>query len=137
MAVLLIDPDVASAERLARALRPAHTCAVVASAHDAWAAIRMWTPNLIVTEIDLPDASGLDLVARLRGDPATRHTLFMIVTRRTSLGDKISGFQVGADDYLVKPVGTQQFVLHVQSVSRFRQVLPGGPAGLLGEGERR
>jgi DNA-binding response OmpR family regulator len=93
--------------------------------------MRMWTPHLIVTEIDLPDANGLDLIARWSLDPATRHTLFIILTRRKSLGDKIAGFQVGADDYLVKPVDIQQFVLHVQSVSRFRQVLPGGPSGFL------
>jgi DNA-binding response OmpR family regulator len=98
---------------------------VVGSARAALAAIMVSVPQMIVTELDLPDADGLELVARWRTDPLTRHTLLMIVTRRRSVRDKIAGLQAGADDYLVKAVDPYVFAMHVQSVSRFRKVLKG------------
>jgi DNA-binding response OmpR family regulator len=58
-------------------------------------------PDLIVAEIDLPDADGLALVARWHVAPATPHSLFMIVTTRRSVRDKIAGLQAGADEYLL------------------------------------
>jgi len=123
--ILMVDPDFASAERLAAALRPRHMVAVVGSAQAALTAIMISVPHLIVTALDLPDANGVELVARWHAEPLTRHTLLMIVTHRRSVLDKIAGLQAGADDYLVKPVDPLQFAMHVQSVSRFRKVLPG------------
>lgn len=125
LSVLFVDPDVEGAERLAGVLRRSNAVAVVASATAAFAAIAARMPSLIVTELDLPDASGLDLLASLRQNSATRNVLLMVVTRRSSVRDKIGAFQAGADDYLVKPLSPQQFEMHVQLLSRFRQVLPG------------
>ena len=123
--ILMVDPDSASAERLAAALQPRHLVAVVGSGRAAMADIMVSVPQMIVTELDLPDEGGLELVARWHTEPLTRHTLLMIVTRRRSVRDKIAGLQAGADDYLIKPVDPHVFAMHVQSVSRFRQVLPG------------
>ncbi|MGZ6282630.1 MAG: response regulator [Ktedonobacterales bacterium] len=123
MAVLFIDPDAENAERLSRALRGVGAVAVVPTAQAAAAAMGARMPNLVVLELDLPDASGLDFITHLHGTPATRNVLIMVVTSRTSVRDKISAFQAGADDYLVKPVDPQQFAVHVQLLSRFRQVI--------------
>lgn len=125
LSVLFVDPDVEGAERLAGVLRRSNAVAVVASATAAFAAMAARMPSLIVTELDLPDASGLDLLASLRQNSATRNVLLMVVTRRSGVRDKILAFQAGADDYLVKPLSPQQFEMHVQLLSRFRQVLPG------------
>ena len=124
LAVLFVDPDVAAVERLASRLRARCPVAVVGSAQAAQAAIAQRVPDLIVTELDLPDANGLELIKRLRGTPATRHVLFMVVTRRTAVRDKIAAFQVGADDYLVKPVDGESFETHMLLVSKFRTVIP-------------
>lgn len=123
MAVLFIDPDTENAERLSRALRGVSAVAVVPTAQAAAAAMNTRMPNLIVLELDLPDASGFELITHLHNSPATRNVLVMVVTSRTSVRDKITAFQAGADDYLVKPVEPQQFAVHVQLLSRFRQVI--------------
>lgn len=125
LSVLFVDPDMEGAERLAAVLRRHNAVAVVATATGAFAAMSVRMPSLIVTELDLPDTSGVDLLASLRQNPATKNVLLMVVTRRASVRDKIAAFQAGADDYLVKPLSPQQFELHVQALSRFRQVLPG------------
>jgi DNA-binding response OmpR family regulator len=121
--ILFLDPDIASAKRLANTLRSQHRIVVVGSANEALAQVDSLVPDLIVAEIDLPDADGLALVARWRVAPATRHALLMIVTARRSVQDKIAGLQAGADDYLIKPVELRQFLAHVEAISRFRRLL--------------
>jgi DNA-binding response OmpR family regulator len=120
--VLIVDPDQEAGRRLASALAPNIT-AVVGSARAALEAMRFRMPDLIVTELDLPDVSGIEFIARIHGTPETRHVLLLVATRRTAVRDKVAAFQAGADDYLVKPLNPQQFVDHVQLVSRFIQVI--------------
>jgi DNA-binding response OmpR family regulator len=121
-AVLIVDPDIEGGRRLAAALAPNAT-AVVGSARAALDAIRARIPDLIVTELNLPDMPGIDFIARVHDVPATHNVLLLVATQRGSVRDKIAAFQAGADDYLVKPVDAQQFIAHVQLVSRFLQVL--------------
>jgi PleD family two-component response regulator len=127
MSVLFIDPDQNNAERLSRSLSNISAVAFVASAHAALNAISLHVPSLIVTEIDLPDANGLELIAKVHATPAMRHVLLMVVTSRSGVRDKISAFQAGADDYLVKPLDPGVFALRVQLLSRFRKVIGGSP----------
>ena len=129
MRVLIIDADAISARRLEEILRPTHDVASVTTAEGALAAIADRVPDLIITEIKLPDANGLQLVGQWRRDPATRDTLFIIFTGHQSVQEKIAAFQAGADDYLVKPVAPDEFLLHVRSVSRFRRLIHGPLTG--------
>jgi DNA-binding response OmpR family regulator len=125
LAVLFVDQDVAGARRLASALQSWCAIAVVPTAQAAQAAMRHRMPDLVVTELDLPDTTGFHLMATLRGSPATRHVLLLVVTRRAAVRDKIAAFQAGADDYLVKPVEPDQFETHVLLVSKFRRIIRG------------
>ena len=124
IAVLFVDSDLESAQRLAHTLRGRYATATVPSIRQARSAMSLRMPDLIVTELDLPDGSGLDLFATLRNNPATRHILLMAVTHRRAVQDKIAAFQAGCDDYLVKPVDPDQFETHVLLVSRFRKIIP-------------
>jgi DNA-binding response OmpR family regulator len=122
MSVLFVDPDVEGAQRLARAIAGVAATAVAPTAQAALHALRSQLPTLIVTEVGLPDASGIELLARIHANPATRRVLLMVVTSRTSIQEKIAAFQAGADDYLIKPLEPQQFLMHLRLLTRFRQV---------------
>jgi two-component system, OmpR family, KDP operon response regulator KdpE len=136
--VLIVDPDVEGARRLAVSLAP-NIVAIVGSARAAFEAIQSRIPDLIVTELDLPDMPGAEFILRIHSTPATHNVLLLVATRRTAVSDKIAAFQAGADDYLVKPLTPQQFVAHAQLVSRFLQVigreLPGPPTQSSSPGE--
>lgn len=125
--ILLVDPDLDGAQRLASALGREHAVTLVGTAAAAHAAIRTRVPTLVATELDLPDASGLELVSALQARPATQRVMLLVVSWRTSIQDKIAVFQAGADDFLVKPVDPQDFTAHVQRLSSFRRVL--APSG--------
>lgn len=121
--MLIVDPDLSGAQRLASGLGRRHSVVVVGSAQEALHAIAMQPPYIVVTELDLPDASGLDLLAAVRGRPATRNAVLVAVTGRTAVGDKIAVFQAGADDCLVKPLDPQAFAEHIEHLSNFRRAL--------------
>lgn len=123
LAILFVDPDVAHAERLAQPLRAYSAVAVVGTAQAALMAIAQRTPDVIVSELELPDGSGLELFRQVHANAATRNVLLMVVTRRTGVNDKIAAFQAGADAYLVKPVAADQFETQVLLVSKFRKII--------------
>lgn len=129
LAVLIIDPDLENAERLAKAINARCAVAVTPNAQAGLAAMRVKMPDLIVTELDLPDIGGIDFIKTVHTTPATRNILLMVVTRRATIRDKIAAFQAGADDFLVKPVEAQLFEIHVQLLSRFRQTIQPSPFG--------
>jgi DNA-binding response OmpR family regulator len=122
LAVLFVDPDLEGAERLARSLPNVSAIAVVPTARAAFMAIDARVPDLIVTELDLPDASGVEMLARIHSAPATRRVLLIVLTRRNAVRDKVAAFEAGADDYLVKPVTPERLATHVRLVSRFRLI---------------
>jgi DNA-binding response OmpR family regulator len=119
---MMIDPDGDGARLLAGQLPGAQTL-IVGSSAEAIYALNARMPDLIVTELDLPDDDGVRLVREIHNDVRTRHVLLVVVTRRNAIRDKIAALQAGADDYLVKPVEPQQFAIHIRAVSRFRRTL--------------
>lgn len=123
MSVLFVEPDQSNAERLSHTLTNLSAVAIVSSAHAALGAISLHVPSLIITEMDLPDINGVDFITQIHSTPAWRHVLLMVITNRSGVRDKISAFQAGADDYLVKPVDPEFFKLRVQLLSRFRKLI--------------
>lgn len=123
VSVTIVDPDLESSQRLAGVLRSACTVQSFRSAREAVATFEGHGPTLLVTELDLPDMSGFDLLKLVHTNPNFRHMLLMVITSRRSVTDKIAALQAGADDYLVKPLESRLFGEHVERLSRFRQVI--------------
>jgi DNA-binding response OmpR family regulator len=60
-------------------------------------------PDLILLDVMMPDMDGYEVTRRLRKNPATATIPILMFTAKTQLDDKVTGFEVGADDYLTKP----------------------------------
>lgn len=71
-------------------------------------------PDVIVSDLLMPDMDGYDVISRLRRDPIFAHTPIMILTANTELEDKIIAFERGADDYLSKPFNLEEFQARIQ-----------------------
>jgi DNA-binding response OmpR family regulator len=123
MTVLIVDADWEAAQYLAALLRASCVVGLATTASDAILLIRQRIPDMIVTELNLPDSNGIDFIQYIHRIPETYNVLLMVVTNRASVQDKIAAFTAGADDYLVKPVAWAQLQLHLQLLSRFRQVI--------------
>jgi two-component system, OmpR family, phosphate regulon response regulator PhoB len=79
-------------------------------------------PDLVLADWMLPDSSGLQLMRRLREDPATRGVPVIILTARAEEEDMIAGLDSGADDYVTKPFSPRELLARINAV--LRRTLP-------------
>jgi DNA-binding response OmpR family regulator len=85
------------------------------------AALRMVAehePDLILLDLNLPVLSGLEVCRILRARPATAHIPIIMLTARTSESDRVTGLDVGADDYIVKPFSLRELTARVRAMLR-------------------
>ena len=76
------------------------------------------TPSLIILDLMLPGMSGMELCRRLRREPLTEDTPIIMLTAKAAESDKISGLEVGADDYIIKPFSVKELTARVRAVLR-------------------
>ncbi len=73
-------------------------------------------PDLILLDVMMPDLDGYEVTRRLRKNPITATTPILMFTAKTQLDDKVTGFEVGADDYLTKPTHPSELQAHVRAL---------------------
>jgi len=81
----------------------------------AESALKRSSPDLIILDVMLPDGDGFQLAKRIR---KTRETPFLFLTARDQESDRITGLELGADDYVVKPFSPKEVVLRVLAILR-------------------
>ncbi|HEY0705468.1 MAG TPA: response regulator transcription factor [Polyangia bacterium] len=89
---------------------------------------RAQRPDLVLLDLMLPDTSGLDVCRLLKSHADTRDIQVVMVTARGEEIDRVVGFELGADDYVVKPFSTRELLLRVQAVLRRRSPASSAPA---------
>lgn len=75
-------------------------------------------PDLLLLDLMLPDADGLELVMQLRQNVMTRSLPVIMVTAKTTELDKVRGLDSGADDYLTKPFSVMELISRVKALLR-------------------
>lgn len=75
-------------------------------------------PTAIVLDVMLPDLDGLEVLRRLRQDPQTREIPVMLLTAKGEEIDRVQGFEIGADDYVVKPFSIREVILRLRALLR-------------------
>jgi len=115
--VLVIEDDTSVQNLLADSLSLANfEVSVAASAEEGELKIKASKPDIIVSDINLPQLSGFDLLERLRA--ANNQIPFIALTARTDKMDVAAGFKSGADDYITKPFGLEELILRINAVLR-------------------
>lgn len=89
-------------------------------------------PDLVVLDVMLPEASGLEVLRELRGRPDLQSVPVILLTARKEEQDRVEGLSLGADDYIAKPFSPRELVLRVAAVlRRVRQQPPAEGGGRL------
>ncbi|MCA9673884.1 MAG: response regulator transcription factor [Kofleriaceae bacterium] len=78
-------------------------------------------PDAIVLDLMLPDLSGTEVCRRLRESERTREIPIIMCTAKGSEIDRVVGFEVGADDYVVKPFSVRELILRIRALLRRAQ----------------
>ncbi|MGA0612738.1 phosphate regulon transcriptional regulator PhoB [Caldimonas sp. KR1-144] len=119
--VLVVEDESAIAELISINLRHAgYEVTLAASADAAQLEVDRVLPDLVILDWMLPGQSGLALAKRWRGESRTRELPIIMLTARADEGDKVSGLDAGADDYLTKPFSTQELMARIRAVLRRR-----------------
>jgi two-component system phosphate regulon response regulator PhoB len=98
--------------------RDGHEVVLAPTAKEGLRHARERRPDLVLLDLMLPDGSGTELCKTLRQDPATRGVRVVMLTAKGEEIDRVIGFELGADDYIVKPFSVRELLLRVQAVLR-------------------
>lgn len=117
MKILLVEDDLALARSLLKALgREGFTANHVASGAEALTSANTDPPELVILDLGLPDMDGLDVLRELnRGE---RPLPVLVLTARDTTADKVSGLNLGADDYLAKPFDLSELFARLRALER-------------------
>jgi phosphate regulon transcriptional regulator PhoB len=91
---------------------------VTGSGTDAVKQAREARPDIVLLDIMVPHLNGWEVCRRLKQDVETRSIPVIMVTGRAEEGDKVLGFEMGADDYVTKPFSPRELVARVRAVVR-------------------
>ena len=117
--VLVTDDDPFIARLLEIELRAAgYDVRVASDGEMALGIAREWTPELVLADVMMPNMDGFELTRNLRQDSKTSTVSVIMLTARGLSADKLEGFSVGADDYIVKPFDTPELLARIRGVLR-------------------
>ena len=102
--ILVVDDD-ADTRQLMRMLlvREGYDVTLAADGRLALKMLEQSVPDLILSDVMMPDLDGFSLLQQVRSNPATRELPVILLTAKTTLNDVCEGLGLGADDYLIKP----------------------------------
>ncbi|MFC8827009.1 response regulator transcription factor [Streptomyces sp. NPDC057137] len=114
---MVAEDDVKQAELVRRYLEhEGHTVTVVADGRAALEEVRRGEPDLLVLDVMMPRADGLDVVRILRAE--SREVLVLMLTARSTEDDLLLGLDLGADDYMTKPFSPRELMARVRTLLR-------------------
>ncbi len=91
---------------------------------EGYALIQQEVPDLVILDVMMPNADGYTVCQRIRKNAATEHIPVLMLTALGVVEDKVKGFDVGADDYLVKPFELPELQVRVRALLRRSGQLP-------------
>jgi two-component system alkaline phosphatase synthesis response regulator PhoP len=111
------EPDVAELLRFNLA-KEGYDVLQATNGADGLRQARELAPDLVLLDLMVPQLNGWEVCRRLKQDAATRAIPVIIVTARVEEGDKVLGFEMGADDYVTKPFAIRELVARIRAVLR-------------------
>ncbi len=129
--LLVVDQDARALLVMEMSLRNAGIEVTGAeNAEEALAHLEAEEYDLILSEVDLPALNGFEFLEKVKTDTRLSNIPFIFVTRRQHVEDKIQGLEMGADDYITRPIYLREFVTRIRSFLRKRELEAVGTADL-------
>jgi DNA-binding response OmpR family regulator len=117
MNVLIVEDEKGLAEEIESFLKREHfICEVASTGEDASEKLAVNLYDFVLLDLGLPDYDGIDLLKEAK--KANADAAFIIITARSTVGDKIKGLDLGADDYLAKPFSLAEMHSRMLAIGR-------------------
>ena len=82
---------------------------------DAILLISDWTPDIVVSDVNMPRGHGFNLVPALREREDCKHAAILLVSARDDIKRRVTGLDIGADDFMGKPVDPEELLARIRS----------------------
>jgi CheY-like chemotaxis protein/MinD-like ATPase involved in chromosome partitioning or flagellar assembly len=115
--ILIVDDDMETLRLVGLMLqRQGYQIVAASNGTQALGLTRNEKPDLIVLDVMMPDMDGYEVTRQLRQDKDTVDIPIILFTAKSQVDDKVTGYEVGADDYLTKPVHPAELVAHIKAL---------------------
>ena len=91
---------------------------------EGFAVAKQELPSLIILDVMMPDVDGYTVAQRVRLNPELKNTPILMLTALSQLNDKVKGFDIGVDDYLVKPFEMEELKVRVRALLKRTKQIP-------------
>ena len=95
---------------------------VARDGYEGWKQAERDAPDVIVTDIMMPRMDGYDLLKRIRADERLYSLPVIMITARSELDSRITGLEIGADDYLAKPINIRELDIRIKNLIHLRKL---------------
>lgn len=122
--ILVVDDDLHNVELLAAMLAPGDYEVITASGgEEALRQVRQGHPDLILLDVRMPIMDGFTVCKRLKEEPAALLIPVVIITALDQMEDRLKGIEVGADDFLTKPIRAEELLARVRALLQKKQAI--------------
>ena len=90
---------------------------------DGWSKALKFVPDIIISDVMMPEKDGIEMTKELRADMTTSHIPIVLLTAKTSIESKLEGLEYGADDYITKPFSATYLKARVENLLAQRHKL--------------
>ncbi len=123
--ILVADDDPKVRELLRLFLEKAgYRVALAGNGAEAISMAQESVPDVILVDVMMPQMDGFEVCRQLRNDTRIGHVPILMLTSRSALGDKLSGFESGADDYVTKPFDLDELLARIRALLRRAREIP-------------
>lgn len=122
--ILVVDDDRILRNVLKHSLeKRGYQVSIVSSGTDALRVFNQDVPDIIVSDVSMPEMDGFEFCRQLRSQPSGKLVPFIFLSAKSELEDKIQGHSIGADDYLTKPFEMKELLAKIEAlIERSRRV---------------
>ena len=117
IALIEDDADIAFTVRL-NLERENYIVSAYTNGHEGLVAVQQGSFDFLILDLNLPDLDGFTICRELRRNPLTAKLPILMLTARTSEADRVTGLELGADDYLLKPFSVRELLARVTAILR-------------------
>jgi DNA-binding NarL/FixJ family response regulator len=120
--ILLVDDEPGVRESVQAYLEDSgYAVQVAAGAKDAWEMLQRDPPELVITDVMMPQVDGYQFLQQMRDDPRFVAMPVVFLTARGMKSDRISGYQAGCDAYLPKPFDPEELIAIIKNILKRRE----------------
>ena len=121
--ILIVEDNDSIRDMLAGIFKPFYEVLTAADGAEGLALVRSEMPNIVVSDVVMPNMSGTELCKQIKSDFNTCHIPVVLLTARTAIEQNIEGPRIGADDYITKPFNTNLLISRCNNLVNSRILL--------------